>query len=52
MNKKNKYEDHEFVPDVQSLLDYDYNGGLFEESVEFFKTIVFKRASDVYPGLC
>ena len=49
----NKFVDTQFPADLSSLLDTEQrNGGLSDESVEFFRNITYVRASAVYPNIC
>ena len=49
----NKFVDTQFPADLSSLLDAEQrNGGLSDESVEFFRNITYVRASAVYPNIC
>jgi calpain-15 len=53
IHSKQPFTDSDFPPNENSLLDKELkNGGLDAKSAEFFSKIVWRRASELYDGIC
>ena len=53
INEGKPFTDFEFPPNINSLLDTDNkNGGLDKHTIEYFKKIEWRRASEIYLGGC